>query len=76
MVCALCTSEITSCFTHSQNELREEVRIYREYLAEQAHEEEQREKELDTLVNCRGKELAKWLDQWRINTESIFDSRV
>jgi len=35
------------------------VRIYREYLAEQAREEEQKEKELDTLVNA---ELEK---NWR-----------
>lgn len=71
MVCALCTSEITSCLTHPQNELREEMRIYREYLAEQAREEERREKELDTLVNAEvEKNWAKRLEQWRKEREA------
>jgi len=47
-----CTLQKSPPASHTQNELREEVRIYWKYLAEQAHEEEQREKELDTLVNA------------------------
>lgn len=47
------------------------MRIYREYLAEQAHEEEQREKELDTLVNAEvEKNWAKRLEQWRKEREA------
>jgi len=45
--------------------------IYREYLAEQAREEEQREKELDTLVNAEvEKNWAKRLEQWRKEREA------
>lgn len=47
------------------------MRIYREYLAEQAREEEQREKELDTLVNAEvEKNWAKRLEQWRKEREA------
>ena len=54
-----------------QNELREEVRIYREHLAEQAREEEKRERELDALVNSEvEKQWAKRLEQWRKEREA------
>ena len=47
------------------------MRIYREYLAEQAREEERREKELDTLVNAEvEKNWAKRLEQWRKEREA------
>ena len=47
------------------------MRIYWEYLAEQAREEEQRDKELDTLVNAEvEKNWAKRLEQWRKEREA------
>ena len=47
------------------------MRIYREYLAEQARKEERREKELDTLVNAEvEKNWAKRLEQWRKEREA------
>lgn len=54
-----------------QNELREEMRIYREHLAEQAREEEKREREVDALVNSEvEKQWAKRLEQWRKEREA------
>ena len=44
---------------------------YREYLSEQAREEERRERELDTLVNTEvEKQWAKRLEQWRKEREA------
>ena len=54
-----------------QNELREEMRIYREHLAEQAREEERREREVDALVNSEvEKQWGKRLEQWRKEREA------
>lgn len=54
-----------------QNELREEMQRYREYLAAQAHEEEQRERELDALVNSEvEKQWGKRVEQWRKEKEA------
>ena len=47
------------------------MRIYREHLAEQAREEEKRERELDALVNSEvEKQWAKRLEQWRKEREA------
>ena len=54
-----------------QNELREEMARYREYLAEQAREEQQKERELDALVNTEvEKQWGKRLEQWRKEREA------
>ena len=56
---------------YTQNQLREEMNLYREYLAEQAKEEEKREKELDTLVNSEvAKQWAKRAEQWKREREA------
>lgn len=55
----------------TQNELREEMRIYREHLAEQAREEEKRERELDGLLTAQvEKQWAKRMEQWRKEREA------
>lgn len=47
------------------------MRIYREHLAEQAREEEKREREVDALVNSEvEKQWAKRLEQWRKEREA------
>ena len=55
----------------SQNELKEEMIHYRQYLADQAKEEERREKELDALIDSEVK--AQWqkrLEQWKKEKEA------
>ncbi len=49
-----------------QNQLRDEVKCYRDYLASQAEEEKNKEKELDALLNEEvQKQWAKRVNQWR-----------
>ena len=56
------------CF---QNQLREEMNLYRQYLAEQAKEEERVERELDALINSEvAKQWAKRTEQWKREREA------
>ena len=58
-------------FFHHQNRLREEMNLYRAYLAEQAKEEEKREKELDALITSEvEKQWAKRAEQWKREREA------
>lgn len=54
-----------------KNQLREEIKCYRGYLAEQAREEERMERELDSLVTAEvAKQWAKRVEQWRREKEA------
>ena len=54
-----------------QNELREELQCYRDYLAVQAEEEAKKERELDSLVNEEvQRQWAKRVEQWRKEREA------
>ena len=54
-----------------QNQLREEMNLYRQYLAEQAKEEERVERELDALINSEvAKQWAKRTEQWKREREA------
>ena len=58
------------CF-YLQNQLRDEMNLYRQYLAEQAKEEERIEKELDGLINSEvAKQWAKRAEQWKREREA------
>lgn len=49
-----------------QRELNKEMHIYHEYLAKQKKEEEDREKELDSLIQAEvEKQWARRLEQWK-----------
>ena len=49
-----------------QRELNKEMHIYHEYLAKQKKEEEDREKELDALIQAEvEKQWAHRLEQWK-----------
>ena len=63
-------SQSTAHIRH-QNELREEMLRYREYLAEQAREEERMEQELDRMVTAEvEKQWAKRREAWRREREA------
>lgn len=54
-----------------KNELREEIKLYCEYLADQKKEEEKREKELNDMVTAEvEKQWSQRLAQWRIEKEA------
>lgn len=54
-----------------QNTLKEEIKLYRSYLAEAEKEERQRELELDTLLTAEvEQQWAKRVAQWRTEREA------
>ena len=54
-----------------QNQLREEMNLYRQYLADQVKEEERVERELDALINSEvAKQWAKRAEQWKREREA------
>ena len=54
-----------------QNQLREEVTLYRQYLTEQAKEEERMEREVDALVSTEvARQWAKRTEQWKKEREA------
>ena len=54
-----------------QNTLKEEIQLYRSYLAEAEREERQREQELDSLLNAEvEQQWAKRMAQWRTEREA------
>ncbi len=56
---------------YTQNQLRDEVKCYRDYLASQAKEEAKKEKELDALLNEEvQRQWAKRVNQWRMEREA------
>ncbi|XP_064390856.1 cilia- and flagella-associated protein 53-like [Halichondria panicea] len=56
---------------NKKNQLRDEVKCYRDYLASQAEEEKNKEKELDALLNEEvQKQWAKRVNQWRMEREA------
>ena len=58
-------------FLSLQNQLREEMNLYRQYLADQAKEEERVERELDALINSEvAKQWAKRTEQWKREREA------
>ena len=58
------------CFS-VQNTLKEEIQLYRSYLAEAKREERQREQELDSLLSAEvEKQWAKRTQQWRKEREA------
>lgn len=57
--------------TYIQNTLREEIQLYRSYLAEAEKEERQRELELDSLLSVEvEQQWAKRAAQWRTEKEA------
>ena len=60
-----------TCCLSVQNTLKEEIQLYRSYLAEAKREERQREQELDSLLSEEvEKQLAKITQQWRKEREA------
>lgn len=57
--------------SYIQNTLKEEIKLYRSYLAEAEKEERQRELELDTLLTAEvEQQWAKRVAQWRTEKEA------
>ena len=60
-----------TCCLSVQNTLKEEIQLYRSYLAEAKREERQREQELDSLLTAEvEKQWAKRTQQWRKEREA------
>lgn len=63
--------EMYEFYLSPQNQLREEMNLYRQYLADQAKEEERVERELDALINSEvAKQWAKRTEQWKREREA------
>ena len=58
-------------YSHIQNTLKEEIQLYRSYLAEAEKEERQRELDLDSLLSIEvEQQWAKRAAQWRTEREA------
>ncbi|CAI8041210.1 Cilia- and flagella-associated protein 53 [Geodia barretti] len=65
------TSNEAMLHLQKKNTLKEEIQLYRSYLAEAKREERQREQELDSLLSEEvEKQLAKITQQWRKEREA------